>query len=316
VPPARIAARAPASDWWVYSFTQLANADGAGDASSAATQPAAGGQDEPGPEPATDPGDADGETTGAFDPRFAGARFGVVLHDVLERVDFAGWAAWTPDAPAPGRDVDILVERLRAAGYADDDIDDGVAVLTPLVGQTLTAPLPEGVRLADVPGDARRAEMEFQFALAPTRVDALIALLHRHGLLRGRQGFGVRHRLEGLMTGLIDLTYVHDGRWYVLDYKSNRLPGYGPAQLGDAMAHSEYDLQALIYTLALHRWLRFRLGDGYDYTRDFGGVRYLFCRGLDAPREDAPGVQAWRFEPALVDALDALFAGRAAEVAA
>src|SRR3546814_16629732 len=88
------------------------------------------------------------------------------------------------------------------------------------------------------------------------------------------------------MTGLIDLTYQHDGRWYVLDYKSNRLPGYAPAQLAEAMAHSEYDLQALIYTLALHHWLRFRLGDGYDYARDFGGVRYVFCRGLDATRED------------------------------
>ena len=63
------------------------------------------------------------------------------------------------------------------------------------------------------------------------------------------------------MTGLIDLTYQHDGRWYVLDYKSNRLPRYDAAALRDAMAHSEYDLQALIYTLALHRWLRFRLGD-------------------------------------------------------
>src|SRR3546814_19797482 len=75
------------------------------------------------------------------------------------------------------------------------------------------------------------------------------------------------------------------------------------------MAHSEYDLQALIYTLALHRWLRFRLGDAYDYARDFGGVRYVFCRGLDATREDEQGVQAWRFDPGLVDALDALFAG-------
>jgi hypothetical protein len=64
------------------------------------------------------------------------------------------------------------------------------------------------------------------------------------------------------MTGLVDLTYRHDGKWYVLDYKSNRLPGYDAAALQRAMAHSEYDLQALIYTLALHRWLRFRLRDG------------------------------------------------------
>ena len=82
------------------------------------------------------------------------------------------------------------------------------------------------------------------------------------------------------------------------------------------MAHSEYDLQALIYTLALHRWLRFRSGGDYDYARDFGGVRYLFCRGLDAARTDGQGVQAWRFEPQLVEELDALFAGDTREVAA
>ncbi|GGK16753.1 UvrD-helicase domain-containing protein [Luteimonas terricola] len=319
VPPARIATRALASDWWVYSFTQLANAEGQGDASASATQPAPGGQDEPavdadvelasGADPATD---AD-----VFDPRFSGTRFGVVLHDVLEHTDFARWSAWTPGAPAPGSDdAKLIADRLRAGGYPAEDIEDGINVLTPLIGHTLTVALPEGVRLADVPADRRRPEIEFQFALAPTRVDALLALLHRHGLLTARQGFGARRRLEGLMTGLIDLTYVHDGRWYVLDYKSNRLPGYGPAQLDEAMAHSEYDLQALIYTLALHRWLRFRLGDAYDYARDFGGVRYVFCRGLDASREDAKGVQAWRFMPALVDELDALFAGQVAEAAA
>ncbi len=347
VPAARVARRALASDWWVYSFTQLANADGAGDASASVTQALPGGHDEP-----TADTDAEVATDGAaFDPRFAGARFGVVLHDVLERSDFAAWSRWTPGDAAPADAVATIVERLRQAGYGDDDVADGIDILVPLVGQTLTVPLPEGVRLADVPAHDRRPEIEFQFALAPTRVDALLALLHRHGVLAARSGFGARRWLEGLMTGLIDLTYVHDGRWYVLDYKSNRLPGYGPAQLADAMTHSEYDLQALIYTLALHRWLRFRLGSatrggsaapgasatlggsaasgasatrgrnveagnavvgsGYDYARDFGGVRYLFCRGLDATRDDAPGVQAWRFSPELVHALDALFAGHA-----
>ena len=75
------------------------------------------------------------------------------------------------------------------------------------------------------------------------------------------------------------------------------------------MRHSEYDLQALIYTVALHRWLRFRVGEGYDYARDFGGIRYQFCRGLDATRTPSPGLQAHRFAPELVHAVDALFAG-------
>ena len=312
VPAARVATRALASDWWVYSFTQLANAESQGDASASATQPAPGGEDEPPAhdgEDVADTGAAPGEVE-PFDPRFAGPRFGVVLHDVLEHTDFARWSGWMPGAPAPGvEEAALIAERLRAAGYPAQDIDDGVDLLVPLIGHTLTVPLPEGVRLADVPAQLRRPEIEFQFALAPTRVDALLSLLHRHGLLAARQGFGARRRLEGLMTGLIDLTYLHDGRWYVADYKSNRLPGYGPAQLEAAMAHSEYDLQALIYTLAMHRWLRFRLGEGYDYARDFGGVRYLFCRGLDASRDDGRGVQAWRFDPVLVEALDALFAG-------
>ena len=93
---------------------------------------------------------------------------------------------------------------------------------------------------------------------------------------------------------------------------SNSRYAYRPGALDDAMHHSEYDLQALVYTLALHRWLRFRLGDGYDYERDFGGHRYVFSRGIDleAPAQGAPaGVHARRFDPALIHALDALFAG-------
>ncbi|WP_447729276.1 UvrD-helicase domain-containing protein [Pseudoxanthomonas suwonensis] len=315
VPPAREATRALASDWWVYSFTQLANADGAGDTSSAATQPAPGGRDEPAAPEAEAPADE------AYDPRFGGSRFGVVLHDVLEHADFGAWRDWRPGDEAPASERERIAAALGSGGYAADEIADGIALLTALAGHTLTVPLPEGVRLAELPPAQRRAEIEFQFALAPTRTERLLALLHRHGLLRGRSGFGGRRRLEGLMTGLIDLTYLHDGRWYVLDYKSNRLRGYGPAQMAEAMEHSEYPLQALIYTVALHRWLRFRLGGAYDYARDFGGVRYLFCRGLDATAaaQDGvrPGVQAWRFEPALVEAVDALFAGREpAEVAA
>ncbi len=305
VPPARMSTRQLASDWWVYSFTQLANADAGGEVSSAATQPAPGGLDEPAVAL-----DAAGDAV-AFDPRFAGARFGVVLHDVLERSEFQRWASWVPGLSAPAAEAALIVERLRAAGYADDALDAGLDVLTPLIGQTLTVRLPEGVRLAEVPPDQRRAEIEFQFALAPTRVDALLAVLHAHGVSTARAGFGLRRQLEGLMTGLIDLTYLVDGRWYVLDYKTNRLPGYGAAQLEAAMAHSEYDLQALIYTVALHRWLRFRLCEAYDYARDFGGARYLFCRGLDATRDPAAGVRAWRFAPDLVHAVDALFAGDA-----
>src|SRR5690606_36875661 len=196
---------------------------------------------------------------------------------------------------------------LRAEGYAHEDLDDGLALLTSLVGRTLTVALPEGGALHALGKHERRAEIEFHFAMQPTAVLALLDLLHAHGVVRERHGFGLRRRIEGLMTGKIDLTYARDGRWYVLDYKSNRLPRYDQSALAAAMAHSEYDLQALIYTVALHRWLRFRLGDEYDYARDFGGIRYLFCRGLDLQRDatqgaSANGIFAHRFAPELVHA--------------
>ncbi|RNF83643.1 UvrD-helicase domain-containing protein [Montanilutibacter psychrotolerans] len=327
VPNARQARRVLPRDWWVYSFTQLSQAHSGDPGDGGATTAAAlAGERRADDEPelaalagaavgagATSAGaGATTEDAGApdtFDRRFGGSRFGNVLHDALEHVDFAAWRHWRGGA-APAGEHEPLRAALRAGGYADADLDDGVAELTHLVGQTLTVELPEGGRLCELPGDARRAELEFHFALQPTSVDALLALLHAHGVLRERQAFGARHRLEGLMTGKIDLTYANGGRWYVLDYKSNRLPAYDAASLASAMAHSEYDLQALIYTVALHRWLRFRLGDAYDYARDFGGVRYLFCRGLDAGSGSAAGVHADTPAVELIDALDNLFAGR------
>ena len=304
VPEARPPGRALHSDWWVYSFTQLSNADAGQDRSSAATQPGRGGRDEPEAAPAGARQEGD-----AFDARFSGSRFGVVLHDVLEHADFARWLGWHPGAPVPEGEREKIAAALGRGGYGSAELEDGIELLARLAGHTLAVGLPEGTCLAALPPEQRRPEIEFQFALAPTPVAELVDLLQAHGLLAGRQGFGARRRLEGLMTGLIDLTYHHEGRWYVLDYKSNQLPAYDPAALAGAMEHHEYGLQALIYTVALHRWLRFRIGGGYEYERDFGGVRYLFCRGLDATRADSPGVQAWRFEPALVHAVDALFSG-------
>lgn len=309
LPPVRALTRRVPHDWWVYSFTQLAHADAGHDTDAAATEVPAPAADEPAGVDLTLEAEQPAVASEESDPRFMGSRFGNVLHDALENTDFAQWGGWQAGETAPGEEAEVLRASLRAEGYAEQDLDDGVAMLTGLVGQTLTVPLPEGGALHDLPADARRAEIEFHFAMQPTAVPALLSLLHAHGLVRDRHGFGTRRRLEGLMTGKIDLTYVRADRWYVLDYKSNRLPGYDAARLASAMQHSEYDLQALIYTVALHRWLRFRLGAQYDYARDMGGIRYLFCRGLDARRDDSPGLYAHRFDPALVDALDALFAG-------
>ena len=108
------------------------------------------------------------------------------------------------------------------------------------------------------------------------------------------------------MTGKVDLIYRHEGRFYICDYKSNRLPAYDAEQCRQAMRTSEYDFQALIYTLALHRWCKFRLQSRYDYEKHIGGIRYLFCRGLDAGADTGEGIVAMRFDRALIEKLEDL----------
>jgi exodeoxyribonuclease V beta subunit len=115
--------------------------------------------------------------------------------------------------------------------------------------------------------------------------------------------------LRGYLRGFVDLVVRHRGRYYVLDYKSNHLGqharDYGRVKLWEAMSAHHYVLQYLVYTVALHRYLRLR-APGYDYEKHFGGVYYLFVRGMDP--DHAPGTGVFHDRPsfALVEALDAL----------
>ena len=85
--------------------------------------------------------------------------------------------------------------------------------------------------------------------------------------------------LHGYLQGYMDLVFEHNGRWYVVDYKSNQLPGYQAGELERAMLESHYLLQSRLYTLALHRHLRATL-HGYEYKKHIGGTAWLFLRGF------------------------------------
>ncbi len=126
-----------------------------------------------------------------------------------------------------------------------------------------------------------------------------------------RLGFAT---LRGFLKGFIDLVFEHDGRYFVLDWKSNHLgdraADYAHAPLAAAMAAQGYHLQSLIYSLALHRHLRCRLRD-YRIERHFGGVLYLFVRGLRPHWRDddgqPTGLHFHRPPPAVIEDLSALF---------
>jgi exodeoxyribonuclease V beta subunit len=195
-----------------------------------------------------------------------GVRIGTMVHALFERVDFAD-----PTGDAARR----LVEETLAF----HDVDAAWApVVRRMLVDVLTTPLDAaGLTLRSVGPDARLAELEFVFPVdagAPQLVPGAAPP-------------------RGFMKGYIDLVFNAGGRWYVLDWKSNRLGNayedYAATRLDETMRASFYDLQYRLYTVALHRHLRARL-PGYDYDAHFGGVFYLFVRGMRPANGPATGV--------------------------
>ncbi|AOV16043.1 hypothetical protein BJI67_02225 [Acidihalobacter aeolianus] len=230
-----------------------------------------------------------------------GAQAGLFLHALLEKLDF-------PEARG-----ETLAQAVRAGLALHGFETEWQPAVEALIGRVLDTPLDEtGLCLREVARADRRDELAFYYPLAPLGPGALNELLARDGALALDGERLAFNPLRGMMKGYIDLVFRRDRRYYLVDYKSNHLgdraEDYAPPRLAEAMREHRYDLQYLIYCVALHRHLRARL-PGYDYARDFGGVFYLFLRGMrpaDGPRL---GVYRDRPEPALVDALDALFAG-------
>ncbi|HEX5961664.1 MAG TPA: UvrD-helicase domain-containing protein [Rhodanobacteraceae bacterium] len=275
-------------DWQTWSFSRLVR----GNSNAAAGDPLPGSGDADAP--SVESGSATSE------PGLAGARFGTAVHAAFEHADFA---AWRDATDVPDGERDAIERALRAQGLAEGDaaMRRAIDVVGACLRDALNATLPCKARLCDVVPAARKAEIEFHLALGPARSADLFALLHAHGYQRHRNGV-TPHMLHGLLTGKIDLTFRHADRYWIVDWKTNRCPPYDPASLQDEIARHDYDLQWLVYTLALHRWLGATLAD-YDYERDFGGVYYLFVRGM----QDGHGVYADRPPRALIDALDDLF---------
>jgi exodeoxyribonuclease V beta subunit len=261
-----------------------------------------------------------------------GADVGTFIHRLLELVDFASghlrahiqeivqqeWARRPPSLDDPA----VVVGGLEAA------------IRTPL-GPSVGGDSLGGVSRAD-----RLDEVAFELPLAggddprgtvlTEQISRLFAAhLDPDGPLRGYAerlaSPSLSADLRGYLTGSLDLVFRQrtgkaGHRFFVADYKTNRLAAageplsawhYRPEALDAAMQHAHYPLQAILYTVALHRYLRWRL-PGYDPEQNLGGVLYLFLRGMTGP--DCPvvgdqtcGVFAWKPPTALVVGLSELF---------
>ncbi|MBO0902007.1 UvrD-helicase domain-containing protein [Cellulomonas sp. zg-ZUI199] len=271
-----------------------------------------------------------------------GTAFGTLVHHVLEHVDTA----------ADDLAAELRARCVEAAGYvAGLGIDPGVlaGALLPAL-HTPGGPLLGGRTLAQVAPRDRLAELDLELPLAGGDLDAsgrhpatladVATLLRAHlpaddpfapyaGRLQALHDDTATRpgALRGYLTGSIDavLRVEVDGdtRYVVVDYKTNRLGPpdepltawhYRPAATTLAMMDAHYPLQLLLYTVGLHRFLRWRL-PGYDPDRHLGGGAYLFVRGMCGPAtpvvDGSPcGVVSWRPPSALVVALSALLDGR------
>ena len=202
-----------------------------------------------------------------------------------------------------------------AAHGADLDPAD---VLKRLLARLASSPVPgEGFHLADVPPTEWKTEERFYAPIERLSGQKLADLFGAHGEGRIAENYAPRlaglqgSSLAGFLTGIIDLVFEHDGRWWVLDWKSNHLgnhlQNYDDDGMWQAMQHHHYVLQYHLYSLALHRHLRQRLPD-YDYESHFGGVLYVFLRGLQEPPETGSTTSTgwYRDRPpvSLIDALD------------
>lgn len=257
-----------------------------------------------------------------------GALVGTVVHGVLERSDFAAL-----DLQAEIRDA-----LAKEVAWRNVDLGDADTVVTGLCTaiESPLGPLVGALRLRDVARRDRLDELGFEIPLvggdAPTGrldvthlADLLLAYLPADDPV-ARYAPALRSPalssvLRGYLTGSLDLVLrLPDGRYVVADYKTNKLgaPGevltawhYRDEAVQEEMAAAHYPLQALLYSVALHRYLRWRL-PGYSAARHFGGVLYLFVRGMSAVDpvaggQSPPGVWSWLPSADVVESLSDLF---------
>ena len=283
--------------------------------------------------------------------RFQGwqrSSFSALLRDALEPTspDLADYAVAAPqnapDAPpdadirytfprgtAPGSALHAVLERIRPDNrrdwrrYLEHDNRQWQLGLEPAQLDACENWL-EAIQHCELPqsrislGASKQGahRSEYGFTLGSDARAALdIPAINAHFAAHGHPlHLSDKHRHIRYLRGEIDHLYQHDGRYYILDYKTNHLGNspadYTPENIRAAMGDHHYWLQAALYQVALHRLLQTRLAD-YDPARHLGGIEYLYLRGID-PAHPANGKYGWNYPPEFIAGLDRILGHEAA----
>lgn len=206
-----------------------------------------------------------------------GAEFGNLVHDLLEQCTFQALA----------QQVDPELKQQLSSKYGvrwSDTLPNQSQRFDQMLQQVVTTPLSAtdpNFTLANIAANRTLKEMAFFYAINPTHTEALNRLLLETDIPYSPIA---AEAIEGYLNGFIDLVVEYQGKFYVMDYKTNYLgndhANYHREAMQHEMTHHSYGLQFILYSLALHQYLQTRIVN-YDYQQHFGGVKYLFVRGMD-----------------------------------
>ena len=230
-----------------------------------------------------------------------GARPGTFLHTLFEEVEFT-------EPATSERNEQVILQLLESEQYEAE----WLPILQELVDTVLNTPLDgKDLKLSSKGESQRLVEMEFLLPIEVLSSSELNRVIQYHDPLSAKAGDLGFQTVQGMLKGFIDLVFEHQGKYYVLDWKSNHLGDdvsvYHGEALKAAMADHRYDLQYQIYALALHRYLRSRVAN-YHYDTHFGGVYYLFLRGIDGQSQQ--GIFSAKPSLELLDEMDQLIDGK------
>lgn len=237
----------------------------------------------------------------------AGPSHGDFLHKLLQKVGEAGFDRVMRDAEDRQR---IIKESLSLQSYPKE----WEGKLTLWLERFITHPLNLGetsIRLGDLNVRDCRMEMEFWFEIKKANLKDIDRVVTEH-ILGGQARPPLKEEhLNGMLKGFIDLIFRFNNQFYVSDYKSNQIGKTDAAFTKEAQDREilkhRYDLQYSLYTLALHRYLKSRIGAAYDYDHSVGGVAYFFLRGIN--NDQTHGVHFVKPPREMIEALDAIFSG-------
>ncbi len=234
-----------------------------------------------------------------------GTRTGLLLHSILELADFQ-----ILDTDAA---MGLIEKQLREFGFGDE-LAPAVQRDLVRVATTPFSPDSGAPRLVDLAADRQLRELEFMLCVDRPKLHRLAELMRQYGDTTIGPRYYERlaavspEALQPFLRGYIDLMFEWQGRWYIADYKSNTLPVYEPDALTDAVQREHYVLQGQIYTAAAHRYLQQRIRH-YEPRTQWGGVFFLFLRGMQGPEHAGSSIYFDRTPAELLKAVDRWLGG-------